>query len=43
MALAREVKLNDYKLKWRFRHLSSTRVFCYVHHFRMQEAINQST
>ncbi|GAB4304343.1 MAG: hypothetical protein Kow0091_06020 [Geminocystis sp.] len=39
MALAREVKLNDCKLKQGFRYLFGTTVFGYVHYCRMQEAM----
>lgn len=38
MGLAREIKLNDCKLKQGFRYLFGTTVFGYVHHCRMEEA-----
>lgn len=38
LGLAREVGVNDYKLKQGFRHLFGTTVFGYVQHCRMEQA-----
>jgi AraC family transcriptional regulator, transcriptional activator of the genes for pyochelin and ferripyochelin receptors len=38
LGLAKQVELNDYKLKQGFRHLFGTTVFGYVHSCRMQQA-----
>jgi AraC-like DNA-binding protein len=38
LALARQVSIDDCKLKWGFRHLFGTTVFGYLHEYRMERS-----